>query len=152
MRKYLLVTLILLLVPALLISMTLEEKKAKAKKLVEDGVKFFEKNGIEASIKEFEKEGSKFKEGEFYLFGMDLNGKTIFHGQKPALKGNSMLEVTDAKGIHFGAQFVLTAQKGENEGWVDYQWVNKEEKIADKTSFIKRVPDTNYLIGCGFYK
>ncbi len=152
MKKIFLITMILVLIPALLISMTLEEKKAKAKKLVEDGVKFFVKNGLEASIKEFEKEDSKFKSGEFYLFALDLQGKTIIHGQRPQLKGNNMLNVTDAKGVHFAAKFVITAQSDEKEGWVDYQWVNSSAVVADKTSFIKRVPGTDYLIGCGFYK
>ena len=142
----------LVMLPVLLLSVTLDEKKAKAEKLVEDGVEFLMKNGLEASVMEFEKEISKFKSGEFYIFGLDLEGIVIFHGQKPALKGKNMLKVTDAKGVHFAAKFVVTAQTGTQEGWVDYQWVDKNDEVSDKTSYIKRVPGTDYLIGCGFYK
>jgi signal transduction histidine kinase len=49
-------------------------------------------------------------------------------------------------------EFVKVANTS-GQGWVDYMWPKpNEEKPVGKTSYIYRVPGTQYFVGAGIYK
>jgi signal transduction histidine kinase len=49
-------------------------------------------------------------------------------------------------------EFVKVANN-TGQGWVDYKWPKpNEDKPVDKTSYIYRVPGTQYFVGAGIYK
>lgn len=127
-------------------------KAKEAKKLVEDGIKYFKKNGLDKTMEEISKSDSRFTEGEFYLFAVRLDGITVGHGGNSGLVGKNMLEIRDPDGKYFMKEF-LTIAKEKGSGWVNYRWSHPvTNKIAPKQAFIKMIPGTDIFIGCGFYE
>lgn len=88
-----------------------------------------------------------------YVFLMDLDGKMLAHPFKPELTQRSdLLQVADTDGKPLFMEFVKLANSS-GKGWVDYMWPKpNEEKPVGKTSYIYRVPGTQYFVGAGIYK
>ncbi len=143
------------LVPFLLMSLTLDESKAKAIKLVEDGAAYIKANGIEKSKAEVNNPKGKFVDGEFYLFLFNMKLETIMHGQNPALIGKNMMEAKDPDGKLFIQEFAKVCNSKAGKGWVDYKWMNyADKKIGDKSSYVMKIKvgKEDYILGCGIYK
>jgi len=88
-----------------------------------------------------------------YVFLMDLNGKMLAHPFKPGLKDHAtLLDYADIKGKKFFVDFVNVAISASGMGWVNYMWpIPGQETPVKKSTFIYRVPGTDYFIGSGLY-
>lgn len=88
-----------------------------------------------------------------YVFLMDLSGKMIAHPFKPGLKKHeSLLDYADIKGKKFFVDFVNVAMTKVGMGWVNYMWpIPGHEKPVKKSTFIYRIPGTDYFVGSGLY-
>ena len=88
-----------------------------------------------------------------YVFLMDLSGKMLAHPFKPGLKDHeTLLDYKDIKGKKFFIEFVNVAMSEVGMGWVNYMWpIPGHETPVQKSTFIYRVPGTDYFVGSGLY-
>lgn len=130
-------------------SATKEECMVKAK----EAAAFIQRNGIDAGIKAISDKKGPFVWKNTYVFLMDLDGKMLAHPVKPELmEKGPLLSVSDAAGKQHFAEFVKIAND-PGEGWVDYMYSKKGmSEPKAKTSYIYRVPGTQYLVGAGIYQ
>jgi len=124
----------------------------QAKANVDAAVKFYETNGQAKAFAEFNDNKGKFVKGDLYVFVADLKGNILAHGANQKLVGQSLMELKDPNGKLFMVEMVELA-KSKGSGWVDYMWSNPEtKKIAPKSTYILRIKNTDYFVGCGAYK
>jgi hypothetical protein len=115
--------------------------------------KLIQDKGIEAAIAAIGDKEGPFVWKDTYVFLIDLDGKMLAHPIKPELtESDDLLQVADTDGKPLFMEFVKVANTS-GKGWVDYKWPKPdEEKPVDKTSYIYRVPGTQYFVGAGIYK
>jgi cytochrome c len=71
---------------------------------------------------------------------------------EPTNEGRSVLHVRDATG-KFLVQDIIKIAGEQGEGWVEYRWINPETKqVGPKTSYVKKVPETDLIVYVGIYK
>jgi hypothetical protein len=132
--------------------MAYADDRGNAVSLVSKGIQFIKTKGEAAAFKEFTSKSGRFTKGELYIFVVDFKGLTLAHGGNDKLVGKSMYDLKDSDGVFFIRRFIDVA-KEKGEGWIDYKWSNPTtKKIEDKTTFVKRMPGTEYIHGCGIYK
>ena len=138
---------------ALLFSITFlnaESTPAEAKALVEKGVEFCKKVGVEACNEEFNKPESKFVKDDLYIWANDFDGIITAHPKKP-LKGKNLYRYKDKAGNQLFKNCIEKV-KANGSGWVDYVWehpTNGEQTL--NTSFVIGI-GKDQLIGAGAYK
>jgi signal transduction histidine kinase len=143
---------IVLLVNLLLSTSVFAASASQAKAFVEKALDYIQANGTQKAYKEFNTRGSQFFDGELYIFVYDLDGNVLAHGGIPALIGRNSLDAKTVDG-KLKTQDYIQIIKTKGEGWYDYRWLNpKINQIEDKSSFIKKIPNTNAFLGSGFYK
>jgi cytochrome c len=127
------------------------DDKAKAVSLVDEGIAYINKNGKDKAFKEFTRKNGMFTKGELYIFAVDFKGMTLGHGGNDKLVGKSMYDLKDSDGNYFIRKFIDVA-KEKGQGWVDYKWSNPKTKmIEQKSTYVKRIPGSDYFLGCGIY-
>ena len=124
----------------------MEMTKAAAMLLLEDK---------DAGIAEIANPEGKFVWKDSYVFLMDMEGKMLAHPFVPQLtEKGSLFGVADknkAKPKMIFNEFVTIAQKN-GEGWIGYLWPKPNSRDAvDKFTFIRRVGQTNLIVGAGIY-
>ena len=127
-----------------------ESTPAQAKELVEKGVEFCKKVGVEACVEEFNKPESKFVKDDLYIWANDFDGIITAHPKKP-LKGKNLYRYKDKAGNQLFKNCIEKV-KTQGSGWVDYVWehpTNGEQTL--KTSFVIGI-GKDQLIGAGVYK
>lgn len=128
----------------------------KARTMVKDGIAFFQANGKDAAFAVYNDPKGKFRDGEFYLFVYDFSKDdtaiNVARGDgNLAQLGRDLWNTKDPDGKFFYRDIIAAGKAGS--GWVDYKRTNPEtKKIENKSSYIERIPGTNFLVGCGFYK
>jgi methyl-accepting chemotaxis protein len=89
--------------------------------------------------------------GENYLWINDFEPRMIMHPTKSSLVGQNLSAVKDPDGK---ALFVDMAQlcRKEGQGFIEYVWSKPgTDKAVGKISFVKKVPQWNWIIGAGAY-
>ena len=127
-----------------------ESTQADAKALVDKGVEFCKKVGVEACIEEFNKPESEFVKDDLYIWANDFDGIITAHPKKP-LKGKNLYRYKDKVGNQLFKNCIEKV-KADGSGWVDYIWehpTNGEQTL--KTSFVIGI-GKDQLIGAGVYK
>jgi len=123
----------------------------KAKKLVDDGVKYYLDNGEAKAFAEFDKPDGKFVDGELYLFTYDFNGKCVSHGANKALIGKDLIGLKDSDGKLLVKDFIELVKK-QKEGWVDFMWTHPQtKKNTPKKAYVRQIGTKDLVIGCGYY-
>lgn len=109
--------------------------------------------GVDAAITKISDKKGPFVWKDTYVFLMDLDGKMLAHPIKPELtQKDNLLSVKDTADKPIFVEFVNVANK-KGEGWVKYMWPKPgQEAPAAKSSYIYRVPGTQYLVGAGIYQ
>ncbi len=127
------------------------EDRDHAVALVKKAVAHLKAVGVEQAARDFEDPNGGFIEGEFYLFGNDLDGIRVCNGRTPGRRDKeNNLERTDAKGKRFVREMIDIA-KTKGKGWVDYHALNPATgQVEPKSAYVERVD--NILLGCGIYK
>lgn len=125
--------------------------KQEVVEFVSKGETLCKSAGIEACLKAFNNTKGEFIQGELYMFAYDFSGVNKALGSNPKIVGKNLYKLKDATGKELIKELINIA-KTEGEGWFDYKWSHPQtKKIADKTSYIKKIND-NLFIGSGFYK
>jgi len=122
------------------------QKCSEAAKLIKD-------KGVEAGIKAIGDPKGAFVWKDSYVVLMDMDGKVLAHPIMPELtKRDDLLKTNNSDGTNPFVEFIKLANE-KGSGWVDYMWPKKgEEKPVAKSSYVQRVPGTQYLVSAGIYK
>lgn len=84
-----------------------------------------------------------------YFFIFDKNGKVVLHSYKPILEGKNLLSSNN--GFYKDATRKIILENNYSK-FIEYYWENPKTEIFEKKiSFIKEVPNSNLIIGSGFY-
>ena len=118
-----------------------------------EAAKMIEDEGIDAAKLAIGDKKGPFVWKDTYVFLMDMDAKMLAHPIKPELtEKENIINVKDTTGKPLFLEFVELANS-RGKGWVDYMWPKPgQEKPASKSSFIYRVPGTQYFVGAGIYK
>lgn len=124
-----------------------------AQALVKKAVAMAKEKGIDETLKVVADKNGALVNGEFYIFAVDMGKLTLSaHPMAPQLVGKDQSGMKDVKGKMFFVEFVNLA-KNPGSGWVDYYWPKPGDKTPVlKSTYIERVPGTDIMFGCGFYK
>jgi PAS domain S-box-containing protein len=86
-----------------------------------------------------------------YIFINTMNGFAVVIDSDKYKPGDFVLNITDPNGVKVIEEEIKAAQK-ENGDFIYYTWVKpNSKKLAPKVSFIKGIPEWNWLIGSGVY-
>lgn len=137
---------------ALIASASAAATPEQAQAMVEKAIAYINAHGADQAYKEFNTAGSEFFDGELYMFAYDFNGRALALGANPKVVGKDLIDMKAADGKPIIRDFIDLV-KAKGEGWYDYKWINPEtKKVQDKTSYLKKVPGVDALVGCGIYK
>lgn len=111
---------------------------------------------LDTSVKEIEKNtldiinNSSVGESE-YFFVIDQTGNFISAGKNYDLIGKNVLQLQDTEGKYLIKDIIKSALSKEPY-WVSYKWKNPaNQQIESKYTYAKKVPNSNWIIGSGFY-
>ncbi len=90
-----------------------------------------------------------FDDGSGYFFTYDLKGVRINVPINKSQNGQNCLALQDKKGIRFVEQFIKAARNGG--GFVEYYFEKEGKGIQPKLSYVRTIPDTDFIIGAGVY-
>lgn len=86
-----------------------------------------------------------------YFFIYDLDGNILLHSLIPELEGKNLLDSTN-KHERDVAEKLLQSIKIDGNDFASYSWRNpKNNLIEEKISYFEKIPNTNLMIGSGFY-
>jgi cytochrome c len=110
-------------------------------------------SGIDAAIQTISKKSGPFVWKDSYVFLMNMDGKMLAHPIKPDLtKQETLVDVKDSSGKPLFVEFIELANS-KGKGWVDYLWPKPgQDKPVSKSTYIYRVPGTQYIVGAGIYQ
>ncbi len=90
-------------------------------------------------------------ESNDYFFVLDTFGNLIMDGQHSESEGTNLLTLKDENGKLFIKAFFEKLDI-DNPGFVGYKWKNpKSGLIEEKYSYIKKVPNSDWFVGSGYY-
>lgn len=124
-------------------------------KLVKDAVKLVRTKG-EIAFENFRVKDSRWRNGDTYIFVIDLEGNMLLHPD-PDLEGDNQLNLIDINGkpIIRGLIGAVTSFPGKKEGWYHYQWPVPGGMLSRwKSSYVELVKTPSgkqYVIGSGMY-
>jgi cytochrome c len=118
-----------------------------------EAAKLIGDKGIDAAIKTIGDKSGPFVWKDSYVFLLNMDGKMLAHPVKPELtQKETLVDVKDTAGKPLFLEFIEVANS-KGKGWVDYMWPQPgQEQPVAKTSYIYRVPGTQYIVGAGIYK
>jgi len=86
-----------------------------------------------------------------YFFVVDSKKNTIlFHPLMKELEGKKLNSIITPKGENFGILFDKLTFVSDS-GFIEYYWFTKNGSVHKKTTFVKRIPELNWIICSGFY-
>ncbi|MFC3681692.1 methyl-accepting chemotaxis protein [Bacterioplanoides pacificum] len=87
-----------------------------------------------------------------YFWVNDSQHVVQVHGAKTELEGKKLDDLKDPNGLYIFREIVLAAQQNRAGGYVNYFWPKKgSDNPAAKTSFVKRFPQWDWIVGSGIY-
>ena len=142
--------LILTLFSFLMFSSAYADAPADAIEMVDKGLAYLKKNGVEALIREVNNKNPEFIKGDLYLVVRSLDGTTLAHPVNPKLIGKNMVVLPDADGKMFRKE-IIEGAKTKGKGWVDYRYNNPVTKqLENKSTYYVRSGDVT--VEAGIYK
>lgn len=103
----------------------------------------------------FRPEG-QWRQGEIYLYVIDLNGVSVFNAATPELEGTDLSDFTDVEGVRVNEELIAAAAAGG--GFVEYLWPNPavegdEETGSPKLGYaaLLSIGDLDLVLGSGIY-
>lgn len=127
------------------INLDLKKKADHVISIVKKATMYFNEHSLVDSCKAFS-HGKEFKEGDVYLFVLDMKGRFLAHGIEQDRIWQDFYNYRDSLGAPFVQQILQKAQQGG--GWVTYEW-----RGATKVSWVQTVQkgEERYVIGAGYY-
>ncbi|MFZ2989732.1 cache domain-containing protein [Ideonella sp.] len=109
------------------------------------------KAGAPKALADFTADKAVWNKKDLYVFVFDNKGTFLAHGANEKLVNRDMSLMKDANGKSIFPAMVETAAKGS--GWVDYDWAHPQtKKVEGKSSYVRKTPDGQGLIGVGIYR
>lgn len=88
--------------------------------------------------------------GSHYLFLLNTKGDMLVNRYAPQFVGTD-INITDNL-VKKNINFLVSAAQKEDKRFYAYDWFNKSTgKIDKKYSYIQRVPNTDWMVGSGFF-
>jgi signal transduction histidine kinase len=111
----------------------------------------FNEDGVDATFKAVsDPKTREFHDRDLYPFIIDMTGRCVAHGARPALIGKNLIDLKDQDGRFLIRQMIEIAAVA-GSGWIDYKWPNPlTNKIEEKASFIEKLGE-GYFVGVGVY-
>ena len=145
----------------------MEQKEIMIKKLTQtaaSAIAFYvhqEQNGLmtrSAAQAEAAAELSELRYGEDgkdYFWITDMQPIMVMHPYRPDLAGQDLTDYTDTEdksGKKLFVEFVELVQKN-GEGYLEYEWQWKDDptRSAPKLSYVRGIPEWDWIIGTGIY-
>jgi signal transduction histidine kinase len=123
--------------------------------LVDDAAPLVSGKG-EAAFDEFRVSGSRWRQGESYIFVLDLQGNMLVHPD-PSMEGQNEIDLKDVNGkpIIRGLLDAVTTSPNKTDGWYHYQWPVPNGLLPRwKSSYAKLVKapsGKSYVVASGVY-
>jgi PAS domain S-box-containing protein len=94
-------------------------------------------------------------EGKDYFWITDMHPVMVMHPYRPDLTGQDLTDYTDSEdksGKKLFAKFVQLV-KNSGEGYLAYRWQWKDDptRTAPKLSYVRGIPEWDWIIGTGIY-
>lgn len=107
------------------------------------------KQELESNVKRIV-ENTKALGGE-YIFMFDTNVNMIMHPLSKKLNDTNVSHIKDPEGKNLFVEMVQVA-KANGSGFVEYHWPKPgDDKPLPKKSYVKLIPELNWVIGSGIY-
>ena len=86
-----------------------------------------------------------------YIFVIDKDGNLLLNYARPDIVGRNMDETED-ENLHGLFNKMISTSETSLEEFISYNWVNPITGLVDKKmTYLKEVPESNWVIGSGFY-
>ncbi|MDX1353259.1 MAG: diguanylate cyclase, partial [Thiomicrorhabdus sp.] len=86
-----------------------------------------------------------------YFFVIDAEGTLLLNYARPDIVGKNILK-TDNEELKTLYKNILKSTKTQEGGFLTYDWPNpRTAQLDSKTTFVKMVPQSHWIIGSGFY-
>lgn len=132
-------------------SVAAADKAKDSEALVDKCLIMFKEKGKETTVAAIKDPKGPFVNGELYIFCLSLDNIMVAHPHDKNLRGMNMTSVKDTAGNHFFVRFKEIAHN-PGSGWVEYMWHKPGESTpSPKRAFLKRVPEEDLYVGCGYY-
>ena len=126
-----------------------ESAVRQAKQLVEKAKVFLQTVGKDIAFAEISKPGGAFKEGEKYVFVLDMDGIMLAHGENWDFVGLDFKTVKDLEGRDFIRDMIETANE-KGHGTVEYIWFHPiSRSYENKIVYFEKVD--SMIICSGVY-
>jgi len=126
--------------------------REEAKALVNAAVAHVKEVGADKAFDDFTKDKATWTKKDLYIVAHDISGSVKAHGANEKMVGKNIINLKDPTGKELVKECTAVAVNS-GEGWCDYQWIHPQtKKMDDKSSFIKRVPGTDFLVLVGVYR
>ena len=121
-----------------------------AKILVSKAISHYKIQGKEKSLAEFSNPEGPYREGDIYIFVINLNGIIIAHGADDKMIGFDLMELSNSYGRKYFQEIVETANT-RGSGIAEYWWTNPStQHIELKDLYFEKVDDI--IICSGVYQ
>jgi signal transduction histidine kinase len=121
--------------------------------LVDEAVSLVRQKG-EAAFTDFAVKDSKWRNGDTYIFVLDMKG-TFYAHENSAMVGKNYIDLKDKNGKPIVKWMIQKAASEKHCGWTHYLWVRPGQTMpAWKTTYVKLARTTSgkeYVVGCGLY-
>jgi signal transduction histidine kinase len=123
----------------------IKKKNEHVKAVVKKGVAYFNDHTLVDTCKAFSY-GKDFKEGDVYLFILDMQGRFLAHGREQDLIWRDYYNYRDSLGAPFVQEIIQKASQGGS--WITYEW-----RGSTKVTWAEAVQkgEDKYIVGAGYY-
>lgn len=110
----------------------------------------------EAAFPELRVAGGRWRQGDAYIFVLDLQGNMLVHPD-PTLEGMNVIDLKDVNGksIIRGLIAAATTMPDKPEGWYHYEWPVSNGLLPRwKSTYVRLVTvpsEKRYVVGAGMY-
>ena len=88
---------------------------------------------------------------ENYIFLFNTEGDYLINKAVPTINNKDITQITD-KSTKVIIKDITDALENKNSHFLTYKWLNiHTNKIENKHSYVQKIPNSNWIIGSGFY-
>jgi len=90
--------------------------------------------------------------GSYYFFIMDTEGTLLLNSARPEWEGLSYQDSDDITARNLYQKVLRAVNYDQEKKFIEYKWLNPNTgEVELKYSYVKAVPDSDWIIGSGFY-
>ena len=115
-------------------------------KLVQKGMKYIEKLGMEDTISLINKKPNKFRDFKSYLFIIDINGNVLAHSGNPLFAGKNMLTTKDSRGCLFIQEYIHNIQQINKINYINIVTLENYSQYIYNFVYLEKI-DQDLIIG-----